>query len=183
MDRTLRMRFGLIAVLVFGAAALRLIPHPPNFVPVAAIALFGGALFDRKCWAFVVPLAAMVASDAVLYPLHGYRFDVVETLVIYLSFAAIVGVGLLLRGRRGVASVTIAAVSSSTLFFLTTNLAVWAFSGWYPPTAAGLGACFVAAIPFYGLSLAGDLFYASILFGGFALAERRFPVLALPRTA
>lgn len=171
-----------MATLVLGAAILRLLPHPPNVTPVAAMALFGGAHFDRTSRAFAVPLAAMFISDALLQWLFGWGFHG-QMVVVYLCFVATVGIGLLLRRRVSVLSVAAAAFSSSTLFFVTTNLAVWAAGSLYPHSAAGLLSCYVAALPFYGLTLAGDLFYTAVLFGTFALAERRFPLLALPRPA
>ncbi len=54
---------------------------------------------------------------------------------------------------------------------------MWLFSGFYPRTVAGLAACYVAAIPFFQNTVAGDLFYAGLLFGGFALLERAVPAL------
>ena len=54
---------------------------------------------------------------------------------------------------------------------------MWLFSGMYPPTVGGLAACYVAAIPFFQNTVAGDLFYAALLFGGFALLERAIPAL------
>ena len=174
MDTTIRSRFWLMAGLVFGAAALRLLPHPPNFTPVAAIALFAGAHFERKRWAFAVPLAAMLVSDAVLELLTGRGFTSGMP-VIYGTFAAIVGIGLLLRRRRTeVLPVAGAAFASAALFYLTTNFAVWASGQLYARTLSGLVACYVAAIPFFGPTLASDLFYSAVLFGGFAWAERRF---------
>ncbi len=187
---------GLIAV----AALSRVIPHPPNFTPLTAAALFGGACLARRWQAFLVPLAALFLSDLVLgvatrllhvyagwlrYP-SGPFYD--GWWVIYLAMAAVVGVGLLLRGRRSVLTVATAALAGSTLFFLVSNFAVWAAGGLYPRTAAGLGACFTSAIPFWvneqwwQSPLFGDLLYSSILFGAFALAERRVPALrpALP---
>jgi hypothetical protein len=59
---------------------------------------------------------------------------------------------------------------------------MWLFSGFYPLTAAGLAACFVAAVPFFQNSLAGDLVFSALLFGGWAIAERSFPLLREPRT-
>ena len=50
---------------------------------------------------------------------------------------------------------------------------MWLFSGFYPRTLGGLEACYVAAIPFFQNTLAGDLFYAALLFGGFALPSAR----------
>jgi hypothetical protein len=71
----------------------------------------------------------------------------------------------------------LAAVAGSVSFFIITNFGMWLFSGFYPLTPAGLAACYVAAIPFFQNTLAGDLFYATLLFGGFALAERALPQL------
>jgi uncharacterized protein DUF6580 len=170
-------RFGLMAILVFAGVATRLLPHPPNFTAMSAIALFSGAHFSRRIWGFAVPLAAMLVSDAVL----GFS----STLpVVYATFAAIVGIGFLLRERRTrVLPVAGAAVASSVLFYLTTNFAVWVLSGIYPKTPAGLVACYVAAIPFFGPTLAGDLFYTAVLFGAFAWAEHRFFVFRQVRAA
>jgi hypothetical protein len=186
MDKTLKARFWLMAALVASAAAARLfpylIPYPFNFAPVTAIALFGGAHFDRKAWAFAAPLAAMLLGDLLIELLFARGIHA-QMPVVYLSFAAIVGLGFLLRGRRRLLPVTGAALTASGLFFLTTNFGVWVEGALYPRTLEGLVACYVAAIPFFGATLAGDLFYTAALFGAFALAERGFPVLSLPKAA
>lgn len=182
VERTLRARFWLMASMVVGVATLRILPHPPNFAPVAAMALFGGAHFDRRTWAFVVPLAAMLLSDAVLELLFGWGFHALMP-VVYLSFTAIVCLGVLLGRHRRIVPVATAALAGSTLFFLTTNLGVWATGSMYPRTAAGLATCYTAALPFFGATAAADLFYTALLFAAFALAERRFPIFALPKTA
>src|SRR5262249_9744912 len=151
-------RFWLMASLVFGAAALRLIPHPPNFTPIGAIALFGGAHFADKRWAFGVPLAAMAVSDAVLRILFCWRFDP----VVYATFALIVYLGFLLRSVKiAPLRVAAAAFAAALIFYVTTNFAPWASSGIYPKTFAGLVACYVAAIPFFCPTLAGDLLYSA----------------------
>ena len=146
------------------------------------MALFGGAHFDRRRWAFVVPLAAMLLSDTILELLFGWSFHA-QMPVVYLSFAAITCMGLVLRGRRRIPPVAGVVLASSTLFFVATNLGVWALGTAYPRTAAGLLACYTAAIPFFGSTLAGDFFYTAVLFGAFAFAERRFPIFALPQAA
>ena len=160
---------------IAAAAALRLVPHPPNFTPIGAMALFSGAYFGRRSLAFVAPFAAMLLADAVLgfYP---------EAIFVYLSVAAIVLMGGLLAKRRTVLKIGAAAIASSILFFLVTNFGVWAVMNYYPKTIAGLAACYVAALPFFQNTLAGDLFYAGLLFGGFALLERAVPSLR-PQTA
>ncbi len=166
-----RARLLALLVAIFAAAAMRLVPHPPNFSPIAAMALFSGAFLPRRALAFVAPFAALVLSDALLGGFYaGMHF-------VYLSFALTVLIGWALAGRKSPLMIGGAAVASSMLFFVLTNLGVWLFSGMYPLTAAGLAACFVAALPFFQNTLAGDLFFTALLFGGFAFAERALPAL------
>lgn len=177
MKKQLDARFGLMAALVLGAAAMRLVPHIPNFTPVAALALFGGARFEKKFWAFALPLAAMLLSDVLLEWLTGWGFHS-GMWAVYASFAAVVGIGLWLHRHRGVVNTGSAALAASMLFFIVTNFATWLSGELYPRTAAGLAACYLAAIPFFGPTLAGDLFYVTVMFGAFAFAEKKFPVFA-----
>jgi hypothetical protein len=158
----------LSAILV--ATALRLLPHPPNFTPIGAMALFSGAYLGKRWLAFVAPLAAMLLSDAVLGFHSGMAF-------VYASVALIVLIGGIGLTRKSVLRIGGAAVASSVLFFVVTNFGTWAVSGMYPSTLSGLAACYVAAIPFFQNTLAGDLFYSGVLFGGFALLERAVPAL------
>jgi hypothetical protein len=155
---------------IVAAAALRLVPHPPNFSPIGAMALFGGAYLGRRGLAFVAPLAALLLSDAVIGFHSGMPF-------VYASIALIVLIGLALRSRIGLVTVAAASISSSVLFFGITNFGVWLQSGMYPHSFAGLGACYVAAIPFFQNTVAGDLFFSGLLFGGFALLERFVPAI------
>jgi hypothetical protein len=160
--------------LVLAAAASRLVPHPWNLTSIAAVALFGGAYFQDRRLAFAVPLGALFLSDLVFGLYHGMA-------VVYVSFAMIVGIGLWLRSRRQPALIAGAALASSVLFFVLTNFGVWASGHLYPRTWAGLVTCYTAALPFFRNSLEGDLLYTLVLFGGFALMERRFEVLREPR--
>ena len=159
----------ILAAIVI-AAASRLLPHPANFTPVGALALFSGAYLGRSALAFVAPLAALVLSDLVLgfYP---------EVVFVYVAVAATVLIGWALARRRSVLRVAGAAIAGSVLFFLLTNFGVWLVMDYYPKDLAGLAACYAAAIPFFQNTLAGDLFYAGLLFGGFALLERAVPAV------
>jgi len=174
-----RLRFLVLAGMILGAAASRLIPHPPNFAPIGAMALFGGACFAHRGAAFLVPLVAMFLSDLGIGLLSGDLSLGLHRLVpvVYGSFALIVCVGFWLRTRRSVASVAAATLTSSVLFFIVTNFGIWAFGSWYPKTWQGLVACYVAAVPYFRNTLLGDAVYATALFGGLALAERSFPAL------
>jgi hypothetical protein len=159
----------LISAIV-AAAALRLVPHPPNFSPIDAMALFSGAYLGRRALAFAAPLAALLLSDLVLGFYSGMWVQ-------YLTVALVVLLSWLALKRVSPLRIGVAAGASSVLFFLVTNLGVWLLSGMYPQTLPGLGACYVAAIPFFQNTLAGDLFYSGLLFGGFALLERAVPAL------
>jgi hypothetical protein len=176
------VRFVVLLGMTAAAAVSRLLPHPPNLTPIAAIALLGGSCFVDRRAAFAVPLGAMLASDIALARLHGDLSLVVGPmqLVVYGSFAAIVCLGFLLRGRRRALPVAGATLASSVLFFVATNLGVWALGALYPRTSDGLIACFVAALPFFRNTLAGDVGYVLALFGGLALVERGFPILRDP---
>ena len=161
----------LVSAIV-AAAALRLVPHLPNFTPIGAMALFSGAYIGRRPLAFLVPLAALFLSDLVLGFYHGVA-------TVYAATALIVLIGYFALGRVTPLRVGLAALASSVLFFTITNLGMWQFSGFYPTTMAGLETCFVAAIPFFQNTVAGDLFYSALLFGGFRLAETLAPSLRL----
>ena len=159
---------------IIAAAALRLVPHPPNFTPIGAMALFSGAYLGRRGLAFVAPLAAMLLSDAVLGFYSGMQYT-------YFAVAVVVLIGWAISARISPLRVGAGALASSVLFFLVSNFGTWLSSGMYPHTFDGLAACYVAAIPFFQNTLAGDLFFSGLLFGGFALLERAVPVLRMSR--
>ena len=154
-----------LSLVVLGVAG-RLLPHEPNFTPLAAMALFSGYFMRRGTLAAGVPLASMLLSDAVL---GVYDYKVMG--VVYLCFLAPVLLGPVLKRRLTVARVGAGAVGASVLFFGATNLAVWAFSGMYEHTLAGLGRCYAAALPFFGNTLASNLLWSALLFGVHALAS------------
>jgi hypothetical protein len=151
--------------LTVGAALLRLAPHPPNFSPIGAAALFGGARL--KGWsAYLVPLLAMVATDPILSHMAGYPSYSWASLIVYGCFLINV-----LLGRTFLANTSnpwrIGAIASagSLQFFLITNFFVWLQApSLYPHTSSGLAECYVAALPFFGRTLAADLFYSAVLF-------------------
>ncbi len=159
----------LLAAILF-AAALRLLPHPLNFTPIGAIALFSGAYFGRKPLAFAAPLFALLVSDSVLGFYRGIT-------TVYAADFLIVAIGFGLATHRSSVRIGVAAVASSLVLFTLTNFGMWLSSGYYPHTWGGLEACFVAAIPFFQNTLTGDLFYSLLLFGGFRAIEILLPQL------
>ncbi|GAC1619447.1 MAG: hypothetical protein PVS2B2_01030 [Candidatus Acidiferrum sp.] len=165
---SLRMAF-IFAMILF-AAVLRVAPHPWNFTPIGAMALFAGAMVRDRRVAFVIPLVALFAGDIFI----GFHKLIP---VVYLSFLISVAIGRLLRERTTSFWIAGATFLGAVQFFLVTNFAVWAMPGMYPHTGAGLAACYVAGLPFFWNTLAGDAIYATCLFGGFALAEHFVPAL------
>ncbi|MGB8473305.1 MAG: DUF6580 family putative transport protein [Candidatus Acidiferrum sp.] len=164
----------LLALGILGlAAALRIAPHPWNFAPVGAMALFSGAMIRNRRLAFLFPLLALFTGDIFI----GFHKLMP---VVYVSFLVSVAIGFWLRKRRSVPRIGAATLFGAIQFFLITNFGVWALGLSYPRTGAGLLACYAAGVPFFWNTLAGDAVYATLLFGGFALAERLFPVFREP---
>jgi hypothetical protein len=167
-------RFWFLAMAILIAAISRVFPHIPNFTPIAAMALFGGAQFKDKASAFLVPLLAMLISDCILELTTGWGFH--DTIIyVYASLALITCIGMYIKKAVTIQSVLIGSVVSSILFFIITNFGSWVAYG--QKSASGLMAIYTAGIPFFGSTLAGDLFYNGILFGSFYLAQKRIPAL------
>ena len=185
----MKPRVALLVGLVLLGVLARLIPHLANFAPIGALALFGAAHFKNKWVAFLVPVLAMFASDAALEV--AWRWDVFSgwivhaqgfhqgMWVIYGTMVLIAALGLVLRRKKTVPMVAGTVLAGSILFFVVTNFAVWAMgcslrAGTIPDNLID---CYRDAIPFFHWTLLGDACFATVLFGGFALAERRYPVL------
>lgn len=171
----------LLAGMIALAALSRLLPHPPNFSPVEAMALFGGAYFANRSWAIVVPLIAMVLSDIMLGMINGGSYlSYVASLSfwsVYVCIALSTVLGFGMRGKVSGGNVLGYSLVGSVLFFVVTNLATWFGSTMYPQTGGGLIAAYVAGIPFFQWTVLGTLFYSAVLFGGFALLRRQTPSL------
>jgi hypothetical protein len=153
----------------------RLLPHAPNFTPFAASALFAAAVFRTRMLSLAVPLLALALSDSIL------GFD--EWRVMSVVYAATaLPAAMVLCMRRSPSSIAVLAImaSSSIVFFVSTNFAVWAFGTIYTHDFAGLATCYVAALPFFQNTLSGDLLWTFLLFGGYQLFRR---LLAMRRRA
>lgn len=178
------LRTLLVFTMIALAAALRLAPHPWNFTPVGAIALFAGASVRDRRLAFLFPLLVMFATDLII------GFNKLSPLV-YASFVLSVLISRVVIGVSSretqpehertkpkggiVPRLATATFLGALQFFLITNFGVWAFLGSYPRTGAGLAACYLAGIPLFWNTLAGDATYVTFLFGGLFLAERFAP--------
>ena len=154
----------LCIIMILLAVASRIIPHPPNFTPIAALGLFSGAyLRMQKFW--LVPIAALLLSDMAI----GFYNPLVMAFV-YGAFVLCAFLGrALLSERRTVLMLGGATLSGAILFFVVSNLGDWLSGLNYPLTWQGLLDCYAMAIPFFGNTLFGDLFYVVCLFGIFEL--------------
>lgn len=171
-NQALLGRTVLALAIILIAAALRVAPHPWNFTPIGAMALFSGAILKGRRLTFAFPLLALFAGD-LFTGLYNYKL----MFVVYGSFAISVAIGFWLRERRTIARISAATLAGALQFFLITNFAVWAAGLSYQHHLRGLVTCYLAGVPFFWNTLAGDACYALLFFGAFALAERLFPVL------
>ncbi len=164
----------VIGILVLAAALTRFLPHPMNFSPIGAMALFGGCYISNKRLALLLPLGTMLLSDIVLQIFNGTGFHP-TTLWVYGSFALITCLGFFLRGREQRQTIMVASLVGSILFFFITNFGQWA-TGYYGFGSGSLTTSFVQAIPFFRGTIMGDLFYNLLLFGSFAIIKWRYPM-------
>ena len=156
----------MIGFLVGLDVAARLLPHAPDFTPVAATALFAASVLRVRAVAVLVPITAMMLGDAML----GF-YDIRVMAVVYGTLALPACVACLSERLRRPRLIIPILLSSSLTFFVVTNFAVWAFSPMYTANAAGLIRCYVAALPFLRNMAAGDLFWGLVLFGGYWLLQ------------
>jgi len=161
----------LIISLVGLAALSRIIPHPANFTPLIAIAMFGAAYLGRKVWMFIIPFLAYWFSDIVLnntiYAGYFEGFTIFHSGLIYtfIGLALIVLVSYPLLKKVNWKRILGTGLIGSIIFFLVSNFAVWLSGTMYPINFQGLMACYVAAIPFFLNTLLGTLVYGGIMFG------------------
>ena len=148
----------VLFIYFVGLIALsRIIPHPPNFTPVIAIAVFMPYLTRSLYSAMLVPLSAMFVSDLYL-GLHSSMFWVYTSILLGTTLSHYT-----MSMKKTYVHLGSNALLSSTIFFVITNFAVWMSGTMYPLTLDGLLLCYTMAIPFFGNTLAGTLFYVSLL--------------------
>ncbi len=169
----------ILAVLIALGVAGRLLPHPPNFTPMAAIALFAGFIFIKRYMAVVAVISTMLLCDYFAFgSLSVSWFGSKSMFVVYLALLFPIVFKNFLQKKLGVLRIFGAAIASSTVFFLATNFAVWAFSPMYEKTLEGLVLCYTMAIPFFQNTVAGDLIWSGVIFGTY-LALRNYSNLQI----
>jgi hypothetical protein len=156
----MKQKENLIILFILIAVWFRLIPHLPNFTPVTALALFSGLMLKRKWLSIGIPLVAMMVSDLVL------GFSAISIWV-YLGFASITIIGWFLD-KMNAKSILL----SSLIFFIVSNFGAWLIG--YPHTIEGLMMCYTLAIPFFGYSILGDLFWGYTFKHSYKFIESKF---------
>ena len=183
MQTNNRFRNIFLVGMMVAAAFSRMIPHPVNFAPIGALALFGAAYFPKKWMAILAPLVCLWISDLfinnVVYGAYndGFVFFYGGWYWMYATtlLTTVMGFGLL--KKINVATVLGSAVLASILFFAVTNFVCWPGNPLYPQNFMGLMACYIAGVPFFAGTLLGNVFYSAVMFGGFELAKRQYPSL------
>ncbi len=184
-NQKIALRFSVITLMIVVAAFSRLLPHPPNFAPIGAMALFGAAYFSKKYIALLIPILSMWLSDLVInntiYAQYfdGFTFFYQGFYWTYMAFIFIGVLGFILLKKPKPQNIIIASLSASIIFFIVSNFGVWASGTMYPNNFSGLITCYAAGLPFFKNTLIGDLVYTSILFGLFEFAQNRIPFLKI----
>ncbi len=153
-----------LALIAFGVV-MRLVPHPDNFAPVGAIALFAGAVLPRRLGWWLAPAVVVVSDLLFLGTYNGILFT-------WLGFLLVGLFGMSLRGQSNWLRVPFGALGASVIFFVVSNFGVWLQGQMYSLTWAGLVQCYEMALPFFRNTFLGDLVFSTLLFGAFALAPR-----------
>ena len=171
MNKINLTHIGVISLILF-ASFTRIIPHMPNFTPIGAMALFGGAYLKNKNHAFLIPIISLWISDIIINNfIFSYYNDFTwfypGFLWQYGSFFIMILIGFFFLKNINFKNVFITSLSSSLLFFVITNFGVWISGSMYPLSIDGLLMCYLAALPFYKGTLLGFIFYSSFLFGAY----------------
>lgn len=174
----------LAVLIIVGGILLRLSPHLPNFAPISAIALFGGVYFSKR-FALLVPFLAIIISDYLLLYINPFSYPMVNfsqvhpisemfhatTLYVWTSFLISGLIGIWIRNKIKPSNIIKASFLASLQFFIITNFGVWA-GGMYSRDLNGLLESYIMGLPFFKLTMLGDLFYTGIFFGSFELVQR-----------
>ncbi|MEZ6118804.1 MAG: DUF6580 family putative transport protein [Pirellulaceae bacterium] len=166
----------LFVFIVAGASVVRVqLSEIPNFAPVAAVALFAGFLFSSRWLALATPLSIMLISDSFL---GGYDWRLMVAvygmLCLPVFFNRVIRQYFDLRTSSGIGTVTRVAglvgcsLACSLAFFLVTNYVSWLT--WYQNGSTSLWQSYVQALPFFRYTVLGDLIFATLLFGVYAIA-------------
>lgn len=143
-----------------------------NFTAVGGVLLYFGA---RRSWReMAAPVVVLMASDYCLTTMvYHMKFEASWYVPTWIWYVAALALGeILLKSRTSTGRAAAATVLGPTSFFLVSNYGVWATSGMYPRTPGGLGACYVAGLPFYRNDVISTALVVAALFGLPVLVRR-----------
>ncbi len=179
MNKKINLQIGFLTLIILVAAFSRMMPHPYNFSPLAAIGLFGAAHFEKKWLAVLIPLMATWLSDVFINNMiYAQYFD--GFTLFYSGFAwqysayiliAIFGVAIYSK-KVNILNILGGALGASLIFFLLSNFGVFISNPIYTKDLIGLVACYTAALPFAQGTLMGNLVYSSVLFGAYYVLQQ-----------
>ena len=184
--KKLNLQTGVLSIIILLAAFTRIMPHPPNFSPMAAIGLFGAAHFAKKWQAFFIPLIGIWVSDLVI---NNYVYSSSSSNIVwfysgfywqYISYILIIFAGLFIFNRGISLTKTVGGmISSSGIFFLVSNFGVWAGGTMYPKNFSGLITCYAAGVPFIHNTIISDVLFTTVLFGTYYLLQVEYSSLKI----
>ena len=184
--KKLNLQTGVLSIIILLAAFTRIMPHPPNFSPMAAIGLFGAAHFAKKWQAFFIPLIGIWVSDLVI---NNYVYSSSSSNFVwfysgfywqYISYILIIFAGLFIFNRGISLTKTVGGmISSSGIFFLVSNFGVWAGGTMYPKNFSGLITCYAAGVPFIHNTIISDVLFTTVLFGTYYLLQVEYSSLKI----
>ena len=184
--KKLNLQTGVLSIIILLAAFTRIMPHPPNFSPMAAIGLFGAAHFAKKWQAFFIPLIGIWISDLVI---NNYVYSSSSSNFVwfysgfywqYISYILIIFTGLFIF-NRGISLTKTAGgmISSSGIFFLVSNFGVWSGGRMYRKNFSGLITCYAAGVPFIHNTIISDVLFTTVLFGTYYLLQVEYSSLKI----
>ncbi len=186
MNNKIELKFGALIALIIVVALARLIPNMPNFSPMAAIALFCAAHFNKLWKAILVTLLATFVSDVILNNTiyssmnNGFTFFYDGFILQYIAYAVIALMGSTFFTSINKTKVIGGSLATTLVFFIISNFGAWISLPFYSKDIAGLMSSYAAGLPFLKNTLLSDLFYTSLLFGAYYLLQNRFAALRLP---
>ena len=146
---------GLILIL----ALAKLIPHPPNFTPIIAVAIMSGYFFRNIYLSFAILLISMLLADVFI----GFYNNM---LFVYLSLFLIAFVFFKISKKINFKNLFVYGFIGSLIFFIISNFGVWALGSpgvydvAYEKNLNGLVECYILAIPFFGNTFLSTLIFA-----------------------
>jgi hypothetical protein len=186
MNNKIELKFGALIALIIVVALARLIPNMPNFSPMAAIALFCAAHFNKLWKAILVTLFATFVSDVILNNTiyssmnNGFTFFYDGFILQYIAYAVIALMGSTFFININKTKVIGGSLATTLVFFIISNFGAWISLPFYSKDIAGLMSSYAAGLPFLKNTLLSDLFYTSLLFVAYYLLQNRFAALRLP---